>query len=211
MRIQVIKSFVRQVSRFSGRRICFLFIIASVFHFGQSFSTDSTSVYPYARTSAKNDELQKTAATKSNNGAEITAVTGEEHIYIAEGISFYGIDEKSVNNITKRKTSVPQPQKPIAKKESARKKATANKPVVKTQSITSLPERNTQHYIPLSGQAIGVAPGTAAYHFILYQYTEYIVQGNTDEYIIQNYHYLFSSYSKNKRSGSGIRPPPFSG
>ena len=212
MKTQVMHSVKKQIFLISGRFMCFIMVIASVFYFGQSFSSDSPSVLIHEKNViAKPHEIQYNASVKNNNGSEVTVITGEEHIYIAEGVSYYGLDEKSVNKITKRRASSPQPEKTIAKKEPVRKKTITHKPFLRTQSITSLPARDTQHYISLSGQGVGVAPGSSAHHFIVYQHNGYIAQGKPDHYTIQNYHYLFSAYSKTNRNGGGIRPPPFPG
>jgi len=211
MRIQVMQSVIRQVFRFSGRFTCFMLIIASVFHFGQSFSPDSASAYPHGRTSAKNDETRNRTVSEENNHSGSAIVTGQEHIYIAEGISFYGLDERSVNKIAKRKVSVSSPQKSIAKREPVRKKTTRDKPAANAQSITSLPEGNYVRNISLSGQAACTAPGSHHQNFIFLQDAKDISTKYNNEYIFQNYHYLFSALSENNRSDGGIRPPPFLG
>jgi len=191
MKTQMMQSVIRQVFRFSGRLVCFMFIIASVFHFGQSFSPDSTS--------------------KENNHSGSAIVTGQEHIYITGGISFYGLDERSVNKIAKRKVSVSSPQKSIAKREPVRKKTTRDKPAANAQSITFLPEGNYVRNISLSGQATCTAPGSHHQNFIFLQDTKDLSTKYNNEYIFQNYHYLFSGFSKNIIDGGGIRPPPFLG
>ncbi len=209
MRIQVMQSGKVQVFRFFERFTYFILVIASVFHFGQSSSPDSPSVLIHEKNAlTEHNEIQQSAASKNNNSSEITVVTGQEHIYIADGASFYGLNEKSVNKITKRKAPSPQPEKSIAKKEPARQKTIAGKPLVHTQLVTSLQERNSQHYISFSAQGACTAPGSSAHHFILYSNNGYTVREKPDDYIIQNYHYIFSAYSKTDRNGGGIRPPP---
>ncbi|SMP16266.1 hypothetical protein [Chryseobacterium profundimaris] len=213
MRTQMMQSVIRQIFRKSGRYICFVFIITSIFNFAQAVSVDSPSVQIHEGISSldagKTYHIQ--AAKDHEDHLQGTIVTGQEHIYIADGTSFYGLNEKSVNTLRKRKASVSPPQESMAKKEPVRKKAITNKPVVYTQLVTSLPEGNTQHHISLSCQAVCVAPGSSAHHFIWYQHNASIVQGKPYQYINQNYHYLFSAYPKNNRSGGGIRPPPFHG
>lgn len=211
MKTQMMQSVIRQIFRFSGRFTCFMVIIASVFHFGQSFPADSASVYPQGISSDKNNETRnRTVSTENNHSGEVV-ITGEEHIYIAEGVSFYGLDERSVNKIAKRKGSVSPPQKAIAKREPARRKATRDKPVENLQSITSLPEGNSLRNISLSGQAACTTPGSQHQNFIVLQDTRSISTIQYNLYIFQDYHYLFSVFSKNIIDGGGIRPPPFAG
>ena len=212
MKTQVMHSVKKQIFLISGRFMCFIMVIASVFHFGQFISSDNPSIFIQEETSqVTTHETQRSTDAEKDYNSGSAIITGQEHIYIAEGVSYYGLDEKSVNKITKRRASSPQPEKTIAKKEPVRKKTITHKPFLRTQSITSLPARDTQHYISLSGQGVGVAPGSSAHHFIVYQHNGYIAQGKPDQYTIQNYHYLFSAYSKTNRNGGGIRPPPFPG
>ncbi len=210
MRIQAMHSVKKQIFLISGRFMCFILIIASVFHFGQSISSDNPSAYVQEGTSQviiHETERSTDAGKNYNSGNSIIA--GQEYIYIAEGASFYGIDEKSVNKITKRKASSPQPEKSIAKKEPARKKAITHKPVLHPEPITCLPGHSNIHLNSLSGQAVCVAPGSHDRNFIFFQYVRYHSTGYFDGYIDPNYHYLFSTYSKTNRNGGGIRPPPF--
>lgn len=203
------QSVKKQVSLFSGRFIFFILVIASIFHFGQSSSPDSSSLLIHKKNVLnEHNEIKESTGSKNNNASEATVITGEEYIYIAEGISFYGLDEKSLNKITKRKTSAPQPQKSIAKKENVGKKAITNKPVVHAQLITSLPENNNFQHILLSGQIVCTVPVSHGQIYVFLQNIRYIPTTYDDEYSRRNYHFHFSVLSKNIIDGGGIRPPP---
>lgn len=211
MKTQMMQSVIGQVFRFSGRFICFVSIITSIFSFAQAVSADSPAVKIHEGISslAAGKTYSSPAAEDYNRHLQAAIVTGQEHIYIADGTSFYGLNERSVNRVTKRKASVSQPQESMAKKEPVRKKATQDKPAANVQFITSLPEGNSVRNISLSGQVACTATGSHHQNFIFLQHTKDVSAKYNNEYNIQNYHYLFYAYLKNIRSGGGIRPPPF--
>lgn len=207
-RTQVMKSVKKQVFRIFGRFAFFIVVIASMFHFGQSFSADSSSEFILEKVViSKHNEIQNEAAAKNNNPSEFTSVTGEEQIFITEGTSFYGLDERLVNKIIKGKTFVSQPQKRTVKRP-VRKKTITNKPVYHTQSVTYLPEHNNVQHISLLAQRVCTVPGNHDQDFIFFQHIKYSITGYFNKHIHPNFHFLFFAISKNSINGGVIRPPP---
>lgn len=210
MRKQLVKSVTGQVFRFSERCIYFILIITIVFHFGQSFSPDNPAVYVREGTLLKNYEATDTAVpAKNNDHSGFTSITGEEHIYVVDGTSLYGINKKAVNRILRKHASASLPGKYTAGNKPVRKKAVNYKPKP-AQSITSYPDRNPASFISVSGQVFFTVPASHYQNFILHQHIRYFSTGQSGEYIFQNYHYLFSAFSKITLSEGGIRPPPVS-
>ncbi|MEC3875055.1 hypothetical protein [Chryseobacterium salviniae] len=201
--------------RFSGRVICFLFIVFSILSFGQSFSVENPAVYVQEGTVItlnykQEDSTVQTDKNRSTGLTTFTGVIGEEYIYIAADIPLSGINQKSINRIAKKETAASLPQKrSIAENKSVRKKNVTGNSLTSRKSISAFPEQNAVHYISVSGQAVCAAPGNHHQNLIYYQQIQYISAGQPDEYIPENYYFLFSAFSSNCIGAGGIRPPPF--
>ncbi|MEC3875655.1 hypothetical protein [Chryseobacterium salviniae] len=212
MKQKVMKSVMPQVFRFSERLLCFIMVIASVLYSGQSFSTDSPAIYIKEGTLvATNYESEAMAAgEKQKDTSESLILTGEEYLYIAEGTVVYTLDKAPVNTSVKKETAASLPQKrSIAENKSVRKKNVTGNSLTSRKSISAFPEQNAVHYISVSGQAVCAAPGNHHQNLIYYQQIRHMSAGQPDEYIPENYYFLFSAFSSNCIGAGGIRPPPF--
>ncbi|SHF48053.1 hypothetical protein, partial [Chryseobacterium takakiae] len=104
MKIQMKKSCKLMVFRFSERVVCLFFIIASIFNFGQSLSTENSGYIHFQDDIliTNNIESKEEVAVRGKEISPDVTVSGEEYIYVADGTSLYGIDKKTVNRIAKK-------------------------------------------------------------------------------------------------------------
>lgn len=210
MKTRMMKSCKLMALRFSERVVFFFFIIASIFHYGQSLSVENSGVYIQEGTVITNnsESVNESAGLDKEANPKIT-ITGKGYLYIKKGTLVSGIEDISVSR-TKKSSSPSSPkQKVIAKKEVSRKKAKRENLSASTQNFTTQPERNNIYAASLSGQSVCVTPGSHYQNFIFYHTIRYISAIQHDEYIRTNYHYRYSVLSKNIIDGGGIRPPPF--
>lgn len=198
-----------QPFRFSGRAICFFFIITSIFHSGQSLTLDNPAVYIKKGTVITDNSKQADKPVKTNriNISKIT-FAGKGYLYIKEGTVVYGVQSAEADKIAK-KTGSSSSQHKTTQKEISRKKVTKDDLRAFSQKITTQPDRNNLYAASLSGQPVCVAPGSHYQNFIFYHTIRYISAVLHEEYIVINYHYRYSVFSKNIIDGGGIRPPPF--
>jgi len=201
---QLILNFFRKLG-------AFFIIINSVFHYGQSFTSDNPAVYIREGTvlTQNYESKEEVSETSKENRSEII-ITGKEHLHTANGAIVYGIKDISANKIKKNEIFFSRQQKIIEyKKEVSRKKTLKNNPSVPARNIRTQPDQNSFYTASLSGQTVGVTPGSHYQNFIFYHTMRYISAIQHDEYINTNYHYRYSVFSKNIIDGGGIRPPPF--
>jgi hypothetical protein len=211
IRTQVMKSVIKQVFRFSGRLLCFMLIIASIFNFGQSLSTENSGYIHFQDDIliTNNIESKEEVAVRGKEISPDVTVSGEEYIYVADGTFLYGIDKKTVNKIAKKHEDGYSLRKKYAAANKPVRKKAVNNNTEPAQCIISYPERDPASFISVSGQVFFAVPGSHYQNFILHQPIRCISAGKAGEYIFQNYHYLFSVFSKITISDGGIRPPPF--
>jgi len=204
----MMKSCKLMAFRFSERAVCFFFIIASIFHFGQS-SVENSGVYIQEGTLTTNssESKEETSETVKETTPKITII-GKEFLYVKKGTVVSGIKDIPVDRTIKKTDSSSSQKKAITKKET-RKKITKENPSVSTQNIRTQPDQNSFYAASLSGQTVCVTPGSHYQNFIFYHTIRYISAIQHDKYINTNYHYRYSVFSKNIIDGGGIRPPPF--
>jgi len=201
---QLILNFFRKLG-------AFFIITTSVFHYGQSFTSDNPAVYIREGTvlTQNYESKEEVSETRKKNRSEII-ITGKEHLYTANGTIVYGIKDISADTIKKNEIFFSRQQKIIEyKKEVSRKKTLKNNPSVPAQNIRTQPDQNRFYAASLSGQTVCVTPGSHYQNFIFYHTIRYISAIQYDEYININYQYRYSVFSKNIIDGGGIRPPPF--
>lgn len=204
----MMKSCKLMAFRFSERSVCFFFIIASIFHYGQSLSAEKAGVYIHEdAVIIYNSELKDEKTGRSKEISPKVEVTGTEYLYIKEGTVVSGIENIHVSKT--KKSSSSRQQKVIAKREVSPRKVKKNNLSGPTQTITARPEQNSVYATSLSAQSVCVAPGSHYQNFILHYTAEYISRTRYNEYINQDYHYRYSVLLKNIIDGGGIRPPPF--
>jgi len=189
--------------------VYFFFIIASVFHSGQSLTSDNSGVYIQEGTVITNnsESVNESAGLDKEANPKIT-VTGKEHLHISGG-AVYGLQDTPADKIKVKAGALSQKLQTKIKKEVFRKKAKRENLSASTQNFTTQPERNNIYAASLSGQSLCVTPGSHYQNFIFYHAIRYCSAVQHDEYIIINYHYHYSVFSKNIIDGGGIRPPPF--
>ncbi|NML59383.1 hypothetical protein [Chryseobacterium cheonjiense] len=210
MKTQMIKN-EQLILNFFRKLGAFFIIITSVFHYGQSFTSDNPAVYIREGTvlTQNYESKEEVSETSKENTSEII-ITGKEHLHTANGAIVYGIKNISANTIKKNEIFFSRQQKIIEdKKEVSWKKTLKNKPSVPAQNIRTQPDQNRFYAASLSGQTVCVTPGSHYQNFIFYHTIRYVSAIQHDEYINTNYHYRYSVFSKNIIDGGGIRPPPF--
>ncbi|MFN4363327.1 hypothetical protein [Chryseobacterium hispalense] len=194
---------------FFKRAVCFFFIIASIFHFGQSLTSDNPEIHIQdGAIIANSSEGSDETAEIDNEASPKITVTGKEHFYIAGG-EIYGLQDTPAKKTTENAEGSSPRLKTKSKKEEFQRKTVKDYTVHPDQKITTQPERNSFYAASLSGQTVCVAPGSHYQNFIFYHTIRYISAIQHEEYIEINYHYRYSVFSKNIIDGGGIRPPPF--
>lgn len=210
MKIQITKSFKLLAFCFSKRSIFLFFIIFSIFHFGQSLSTENSGVYIQKGTLiTSNSKLKDETVEVDKESATKITITGKEYLYIKKCTVVSGLkDIPEDQTIKKANLSAPK-KKSIAKRNILPKKNTKENLSVSVHNIKTQPEPNNFYASSLSGQTVCVALGSHYQNFIFCHTIRFISTVHHDKYSNLNYHYRYFVLLKNIIDGGGIRPPPF--
>lgn len=214
------KSFKLLTFCFSKKSIFLFFIIFSIFHFGQSLSTDNSGVYIQKDTLiTSNSELKDETVKADKESATKIIITGKEYLYIKKCTVVSGLKDIHEDQ-TIKKVNLSAPKNKAIAKRNIKNKANAKRNIlpkkntkenlsVSVHNIKTQPEPNSFYASSLSGQTVCIPRGSHYQNFIFCHTIRFISTVHHDKYSNLNYHYRYFVLSKNIIDGGGIRPPPF--
>lgn len=123
MKTRMMKSCKLMALRFSERVVFFFFIIASIFHYGQSLSAENPGVYIQEGTVITNnsESVDESAGLDKEANPKIT-VTGKEHLHIS-GAIVYGLQGTPADKIKVKADALSQKLQTKIKEQVSRKKS----------------------------------------------------------------------------------------